>query len=178
MLLPFFYMLREGGLKTSITEWLALMEALKKGLAGQSVDDFYYLARTTLVKDESELDRFDRIFGAYFKGVDDALGDLFRDIPDEWLRQQAELMLTEEEKAQIEAMGGFEALMSALQERLDEQEDRHEGGSKWIGTAGTSPFGAYGYNPEGVRMGQHGSRTRTRHAQHQGGAAASAQVRA
>ena len=137
------------------------MEALKKGLAGQSVDDFYYLARTTLVKDESELDRFDRIFGAYFKGVDDALGDLFRDIPDEWLRQQAELMLTEEEKAQIEAMGGFEALMSALQERLDEQEDRHEGGSKWIGTAGTSPFGAYGYNPEGVRMGQHGSRNRS-----------------
>jgi uncharacterized protein with von Willebrand factor type A (vWA) domain len=161
MLLPFFYMLREGGMKTSITEWLALMEALKKGLAGQSVDDFYYLARTTLVKDESELDRFDRIFGVYFKGVDDALGDLFRDVPDEWLRQQAELMLTEEEKAQIEAMGGFEALMRALQERLDEQEDRHEGGSKWIGTAGTSPFGAYGYNPEGVRMGQHGSRNRS-----------------
>ena len=161
MLLPFFYMLREGGMKTSITEWLALLEALKKGLAGQSVDDFYYLARATLVKDESELDRFDRIFGAYFKGVEDSLSDLFQEIPDEWLRRQAELLLTEEERAQIEALGGFEELMKALQERLEEQENRHEGGSKWIGTAGTSPFGAYGYNPEGIRMGQAGSRNRS-----------------
>ena len=144
MLLPFFYMLREGGMKTSITEWLALLEAMKRGLAGQSVDDFYYLARTTLVKDESELDRFDRIFGVYFQGVEDSLSDLFQDIPDDWLRAQAELLLTEEERAQIEAMGGFEELMRALQERLEEQEDRHEGGNKWIGTAGTSPFGAYG----------------------------------
>ena len=161
MLLSFFYMLREGGMKTSITELLTLLEGMKKGLAGQSVDDFYYLARTTLVKDESELDRFDRIFGAYFKGVEDSLSDLFQDLPEEWLRHQAELMLTEEERAQIESMGGFEELMRALQERLDEQEDRHEGGSKWIGTAGTSPFGAYGYNPEGVRMGQEGSRNRS-----------------
>ena len=161
MLLPFFYMLREGGMKTSITEWLALLEAMKRGLAGQSVDDFYYLARTTLVKDESELDRFDRIFGVYFKGIEDSLSDLFQDIPEEWLRAQAELLLTEEERAQIEAMGGFEELMRALQERLEEQEDRHEGGNKWIGTAGTSPFGAYGFNPEGVRIGQHGSRNRS-----------------
>jgi uncharacterized protein with von Willebrand factor type A (vWA) domain len=161
MLLSFFYMLREGGMKTSITELLTLLEGMKKGLAGQSVDDFYYLARTTLVKDESELDRFDRIFSAYFKGVEDSLSDLFQDLPEEWLRHQAELMLTEEERAQIESMGGFEELMRALQERLDEQEDRHEGGSKWIGTAGTSPFGAYGYNPEGVRMGQEGSRNRS-----------------
>jgi len=161
MLLSFFYMLREGGMKTSITELLTLLEGMKKGLAGQSVDDFYYLARTTLVKDESELDRFDRIFAAYFKGVEDSLSDLFQDLPEEWLRHQAELMLTEEERAQIESMGGFEELMRALQERLDEQEDRHEGGSKWIGTAGTSPFGAYGYNPEGVRMGQEGSRNRS-----------------
>jgi uncharacterized protein with von Willebrand factor type A (vWA) domain len=160
MLLPFFYMLRQGGLKTSITEWLALLEALQKGLAGQSVDDFYYLARATLVKDESELDRFDRIFGAYFKGVEDSLSDLFQTLPEEWLRRETELMLTEEEREQIESMGGFEALMQALKERLDEQENRHEGGSKWIGTAGTSPFGAYGYNPEGVRMGQDGSRNR------------------
>jgi len=160
MLLPFFYMLREGGMKTSITELLTLLEAMKKGLAGQSVDDFYFLARTTLVKDESELDRFDRIFGAYFNGVEDALTDLFQDIPEEWLRRQAELMLTEEERAQIEAMGGFEELMRALQERLDEQSERHEGGNKWIGTAGTSPFGAYGFNPEGVRIGQEGSRNR------------------
>lgn len=160
MLLSFFYLLRDGGMKVSVTEWLALLEAMKRGLAGQSVDDFYYLARTTLVKDESELDRFDRIFGAYFRGVDDALGDLFADIPDEWLRRQAELLLTEEEREQIESLGGFEELMKALQERLDEQQDRHEGGSKWIGTAGTSPFGAYGYNPEGVRVGQQGSRNR------------------
>jgi uncharacterized protein with von Willebrand factor type A (vWA) domain len=160
VLLPFFYMLRQGGLKTSITEWLALLEAMQKGLAGQSVDDFYYLARTTLVKDESELDRFDRIFGAYFQGVEDSLSDLFQALPDEWLRHESELLLTEEERAQIESMGGFEALMQALKERLEEQEDRHAGGSKWIGTAGTSPFGAYGYNPEGVRMGQGGSRNR------------------
>ena len=160
MLLSFFYLLREGGMKVSVTEWLALLDALRHGLAGQSVEDFYFLARTTLVKDESELDRFDRIFGAYFKGVDDALDDLLVDIPDEWLRHQAELLLTEEERAQIEALGGFEELMKALKARLDEQEDRHEGGSKWIGTAGTSPFGAYGYSPEGVRMGQEGSRNR------------------
>jgi uncharacterized protein with von Willebrand factor type A (vWA) domain len=161
MLLSFFYMLREGGMKTSITELLTLLEAMKQGLAGQSVDDFYYLARTTLVKDESELDRFDRIFAAYFKGVEDSLSDLFQEIPEDWLRHQAELMLTEEERAQIESMGGFEELMRALQERLEEQEDRHEGGSKWIGTAGTSPFGAYGYNPEGVRIGQQISRNRS-----------------
>jgi uncharacterized protein with von Willebrand factor type A (vWA) domain len=160
MLLSFFYLLRAGGMKTSVTEWLALLEALQRGLAGQSVDDFYYLARTALVNDESDLDRFDRIFGAYFQGVDDSLGGLFGDIPDDWLRQQAELLLTEEERAQIESLGGFEELMQALRERLDEQEDRHEGGSKWIGTAGTSPFGAYGYNPEGVRIGQHESRNR------------------
>jgi uncharacterized protein with von Willebrand factor type A (vWA) domain len=161
MLLPFFYMLREGGMKTSITELLVLLEGMRKGLAGQSVDDFYFLARTTLVKDESDLDRFDRIFGAYFKGVEDSLADLFQEIPEEWLRRQAELMLSEEERAQIEAMGGFEALMRALKERLDEQDERHEGGSRWIGTAGTSPFGAYGFNPEGVRIGQEGSRHRS-----------------
>ena len=161
MLIPFFYMLREGGMKTSITELLTLLEAMKSGLAGQSVDDFYYLARATLVKDETHLDRFDRIFSAYFRGVEDSLTDLMQAVPDEWLRHQAELMLSDEERAQIEALGGFEALMQALQDRLDEQDDRHEGGNRWIGTAGTSPFGAYGYNPEGVRMGQKGSRNRS-----------------
>jgi len=161
MLIPFFYMLRDGGMKTSITELLTLLEAMKKGLAGQSVDDFYFLARAALVKDESRLDLFDRIFAAYFKGIEDDFADLLQDIPDEWLRHQAELLLSEEERAQIEAMGGFEELMKALQERLEEQDDRHEGGSKWIGTAGTSPFGAYGYNPEGVRIGQAGSRNRS-----------------
>ena len=161
MLIPFFYQLRDGGMKTSITELLTLLEAMQKGVAGQSVDDFYYLSRTCLVKDESQLDRFDRIFAAYFNGVEDSLADLLQDIPEEWLRRQAELTLTAEERAQIEALGGFEALMKALQERLAEQQERHEGGSKWIGTAGTSPFGAYGYNPEGVRIGQQGSRNRS-----------------
>jgi uncharacterized protein with von Willebrand factor type A (vWA) domain len=161
MLIPFFYQLRDGGMKTSITELLTLLEAMQKGVAGQSVDDFYYLSRTCLVKDESQLDRFDRIFAAYFDGVEDSLADLLPDIPEEWLRRQAELTLTEEERARIESLGGFEALIKALQERLDEQQGRHEGGSKWIGTAGTSPFGAYGYNPEGVRMGQQSSRNRS-----------------
>jgi len=160
MLIPFFYLLRDGGMKTSITELLTLLEAMRKGVAGHSVDDFYYLSRACLVKDESQLDRFDRIFAAYFNGIEDNLVDLMQDIPDEWLRRQAELFLSEEERAQIEALGGFEELMRALQERLDEQGERHEGGSKWIGTAGTSPFGAYGYNPEGVRIGQQGSRNR------------------
>jgi uncharacterized protein with von Willebrand factor type A (vWA) domain len=161
MLIPFFFMLRDGGLKPSITELLTLLEAMRRGVAGTSVDDFYFLARSALVKDESKLDLFDRIFAAYFRGVEDSFGDVFEDIPEEWLRRQAELSLSEEERAQIESLGGFEALMKALRERLDEQEDRHEGGSKWIGTAGTSPFGAYGYNPEGVRMGQQGSRNRS-----------------
>jgi uncharacterized protein with von Willebrand factor type A (vWA) domain len=161
MLIPFFYLLRDGGMKPSITELLILLEAMKKGVAGQSVDDFYYLSRACLVKDESKLDLFDRIFAAYFKGVEDSLSDLMTDVPEEWLRQQAELFLSEEERARIETMGGFEELMKALQERLDEQDERHEGGNKWIGTAGTSPFGAYGYNPEGVRIGQQGSRNRS-----------------
>jgi len=161
MLIPFFYLLRDGGMKPSITELLTLLEAMKKGVAGQSVDDFYYLSRACLVKDESKLDLFDRIFAAYFKGVEDSLSDLMTDVPEEWLRHQAELFLSEEERARIETMGGFEELMKALQERLDEQDERHEGGNKWIGTAGTSPFGAYGYNPEGVRIGQQGSRNRS-----------------
>lgn len=161
MLIPFFYMLREGGMKTSITELLMLHDAMKSGLASQSVDDFYFLARSALVKDEAHLDRFDRIFGAYFKGVDDSLSDLLQEIPEEWLQLQAELQLSEEEKGLIESMGGFDELMKALQERLDEQDERHEGGSKWIGTAGMSPFGAYGYNPEGVRISQQGSRNRS-----------------
>ena len=161
MLIPFFYHLREGGIDTSITELLTLLQAMQEGLAGESVEDFYVLARSCLVKDEAKLDRFDRIFSAYFKGVDDSLGDLLQDIPEEWLRRQAELHLSDEEKAEIEAMGGFEELMKALQERLDEQDDRHEGGSRWIGTAGTSPFGAYGFNPEGIRIGQGGSRNRS-----------------
>ena len=161
MLIPFFNRLRDGGMKTSIPELLTLLEAMRSGLANESVDDFYYLARTCLVKDESMLDRFDRIFSAYFRGVDDSLKDLAQELPEDWLRRQAELLLSEEERAKIEAIGDFDELMRALQERLDEQDERHEGGSKWIGTAGTSPFGAYGYNPEGVRIGQQGSRNRS-----------------
>ncbi len=161
MLIPFFALLRDGGLKVSITELLTLLEAMQKGVAGQSVDDFYFLARAALVKDESRLDLFDRLFAVYFNGVEDNFADFMADIPDEWLRHQAELSLSEEERALIESMGGFEALMKALAERLEEQEERHEGGNRWIGTAGTSPFGAYGYNPEGVRIGQAGSRNRS-----------------
>ncbi len=161
MLIPFYYMLRNGGMKTSITELLTLHEAMKSGLADHSVDDFYFLARTTLVKDEAHLDKFDRIFAAYFRGVQDSLQDLMQDVPDDWLQRQAELTLSEEEKKLIESMGGLEELMKALKERLEEQDERHEGGSKWIGTAGTSPFGAYGYNPEGVRIRQQGSRNRS-----------------
>lgn len=160
MLTGFFFMLREGGMKPSVTELLTLLEALKKGVADYSVDDFYYLSRACLVKDESKFDQFDRIFAAHFQGIEDAIKTLSEELPDDWLRKQAELLLSNEERAQIEAMGGFEELMKALQKRLDEQEERHQGGNKWIGTAGTSPFGAYGYNPEGVRIGQQGSRHR------------------
>ena len=160
MLVPFFFLLRDGGVKTSLTELLTLHAVLEKGLAGQSIDDFYYLARASLVKDEAHLDRFDRIFGAYFKGVDDSLADLFTDIPEDWLSRSGDLQLSDEEKAQLEALGGLEELMRALRERLEEQDERHEGGNKWIGTGGTSPFGAFGYNPEGVRMGQAGSGSR------------------
>ncbi|HSD68055.1 MAG TPA: VWA domain-containing protein [Woeseiaceae bacterium] len=160
MLTRFFFMLREGGLKPSITELLTLLEALKAGIAGTSVDDFYFLSRSCLVKDETLFDRFDQIFAAHFHGVEDAFRTLVMDVPEEWLRRQAELLLTDEERARIKALGGFEQLMEALRERMEEQRGRHEGGSKWIGTAGTSPFGAYGYNPEGVRIGQQGSRNR------------------
>ncbi len=160
MLIRFFFMLREGGLKTSITELLTLLEALKNGLAERSVDNFYYLARACLVKDETQFDRFDRIFGAHFQGIEDAFSDLVTEVPDDWLERMAELQLSDEDKAKIESMGGFEELMRALEERLREQTERHEGGNKWIGTAGTSPFGAHGYNPEGVRIGQQGGGNR------------------
>lgn len=160
MLTDFFFMLREGGMKPTITELLTLLEAMKKGVAGQSVDDFYYLSRSCLVKDESKFDRFDQIFAAHFHGIESAFKDLEAELPEEWLRKQAELHLSEEEMAHIESMGGFDALMEALKERLEEQENRHEGGNRWIGTAGTSPFGANGFNPEGVRIGQQGSRHR------------------
>jgi uncharacterized protein with von Willebrand factor type A (vWA) domain len=152
--------LRAAGLPTSITEHLTLMAALRSGVAEYSVEDFYYLARATLVKDERHLDKFDRVFGACFKGLEPPEGVNVQELPEEWLRKLAEKMLTPEEMKQIEALGGFDALMKRLQELLEEQKSRHQGGSKWIGTAGTSPFGAYGYNPEGVRIGQDKSRNR------------------
>ena len=161
MLINFFFELRKAGLDVSITEHLTLLEALKQRLVSCSIDDFYYLARMTLVKDEAKFDKFDRVFGAYFKGIEDLTQGLTAEIPEEWLRRQAELMLSDEEKAKIEAMGGWDKLMEELKKRLEEQNERHEGGNKWIGTGGTSPFGAYGYNPEGIRIGQEGSRHRS-----------------
>jgi uncharacterized protein with von Willebrand factor type A (vWA) domain len=152
--------LRTAGLPTSVTEHLTLMAAMKAGIADYSVEDFYYLARATLVKDERHLDRFDRVFGECFKGLEQPEGVKVQDLPEEWLRKLAERMLTPEEMAKIQALGGLDALMKRLQELLEEQKGRHQGGSKWIGTAGTSPFGAYGYNPEGVRIGQDKSRNR------------------
>lgn len=158
MFTRFFTELRDAKLPVSITEYLTLLRAVRDGVAGGSVNDFYYLSRAALVKDERHLDRFDRVFGHVFQGME-ALDELFgADIPDEWLQKLAELNLTDEEKRQIEAMGGWDKLMETLRQRLEEQKGRHQGGSKWVGTAGTSPYGAYGYNPEGVRIGQDGNR--------------------
>ena len=154
-------MLRAGGLKPSITELLHLLSAMQNSLAEFNVENFYYLSRSIMIKDESLYDRFDQIFSAHFSGIEKIINELFSDVPEEWLRKQAELMLTEEERAKIEAMGGFEKLIETLKKRFEEQKDRHQGGNKWIGTAGTSPFGAYGYNPEGIRIGQAGSRHRS-----------------
>ena len=160
MFASFVEQLRVAGLPVSITEYLTLIGAMKHGVADYSVDDFYFLARATLVKDERHLDRFDRVFASVFQGLEHASGDPATDIPEEWLRRIAEKNLSPEEMAAIEAMGGFEKLMETLRKRLEEQKERHQGGSKWIGTGGTSPFGAYGYNPEGIRIGQTESRHR------------------
>ena len=154
------FALRRGGVPVSITEYLAFLGAVQAGIAEYNLDDFYYLGRSTLVKDERHLDRFDRVFGEFFKGFESPEGDLARELPEEWLRKMAEKLLTPEEMKQVEALGGFEKLMETLRQRLAEQNGRHQGGSKWIGTAGTSPFGAYGYNPEGIRIGQEDSRHR------------------
>jgi uncharacterized protein with von Willebrand factor type A (vWA) domain len=160
MLIRFFFLLREGGLKVSITEFLTLLEAMEKRVTGYSVDEFYYLSRAALVKDESSFDRFDRIFSEHFRGIKALFGEDEAEIPEDWLRHHYERLMSEEEKAMVEALGGWEKLMETLRQRLEEQQERHEGGNKWIGTGGTSPFGAYGYNPEGIRIGQDGSRHR------------------
>ncbi|MFC7331833.1 vWA domain-containing protein [Rhodocista pekingensis] len=163
MFTTFFYELRKAQVPVSLKEYLALMEAMQAHVAAYSIDDFYYLCRAVLVKDERNLDRFDQVFGQVFKGLETSGAtpqEIFAQIPEEWLRKLAEKLLTEEEKAQIQALGGWDRLMETLAKRLAEQEGRHQGGSKWIGTAGTSPFGAHGYNPEGVRIGQQESRHR------------------
>jgi hypothetical protein len=154
MFVDFFHELKKANVPVTLREYLTLMEAMDAKVASGSVEDFYYLARASLVKDERNLDKFDRVFGHVFKGLEALAAEELAQVPEDWLRALTEKFLTEEEKARIEALGGWEKIMEELQKRLEEQKGRHEGGSKWIGTAGTSPFGAYGYNPAGVRIGQ------------------------
>jgi len=177
MLLDFFYTLRSAKLPVSVKEFLTLLEALQKGVVGPNaepsqtdtfdeafssgykIDDFYYLSRAALVKDEKHYDKFDRAFAAYFKGVE-MIADFTKEVPLEWLRKNLELQLSPEELAKIEKMG-WDELMETLKKRFEEQKERHEGGSQWIGTGGTSPFGAFGQNPQGIRIGQDKSRNRS-----------------
>jgi uncharacterized protein len=161
MLVRFFFLLRSAGIPVSITELLTLLEALKAGLGELSAERFYSLARACLVKDERYYDRYDKVFAAHFKGAEDVFAQLQRELPEDWLAKLAVREFTDAEKAEIEALGGWEKLMETLRQRLEEQKERHQGGNKWIGTAGTSPFGAYGFNPEGVRVGQAGGRNRS-----------------
>ena len=161
MFLPFFENLRSSGIPVSLREFLGFLAAMRAGLVTYNIEGFYYLARISMVKDERNLDKFDRVFAASFKGLENISAQQVLDavdIPRGWLTKMAEQYLSAAERAEIEALGGFEALMDTLRQRLRDQQGRHQGGSKWIGTAGTSPFGAYGYNPEGVRIGQDGSR--------------------
>jgi len=160
MFLTFFHALKRAGLPVTLREYLALLESLEAGVIDRKVEDFYYLSRACLVKDERNLDRFDRVFGSVFKGLTEIPETIEAEIPDEWLRLVSELHLSEEDKKRIEELGGWEKIMETLKKRLEEQKERHAGGNKWIGTGGTSPFGAYGYNPAGVRIGQKESRHR------------------
>ena len=162
MLLPFFTALRDAKVPVSMKEWLHLMEAMDRDIAGRKVDDFYHLSRAVLVKDEKHYDRFDQVFGKVFAGIESvgAGEEPSLDVPEDWLKLLNEKFLTDEEKAEIEALGGFDKLMETLKQRLEEQKGRHEGGNKWVGTGGTSPFGHGGYNPEGVRVGGPGKQGR------------------
>ncbi len=159
MLLNLFTALREAKVPVTLREYLTLLEAMKQDVAEHSVEKFYYLSRTALVKDERNLDKFDRVFSTVFKGLESTSVDSLAaaELPEEWLRKLAEKHLTDAEKAEIQAMG-WDKLWETLKQRLEEQTGRHQGGNKWIGTAGTSPYGAYGYNPEGIRIGQEGNR--------------------
>src|SRR5437016_1520829 len=158
MFVQFFSQLKQAGVPVTLREYLTLMEAMEHDLAGRRVDDFYHLSRAALVKDERNLDKFDRVFGHVFKGATLINEAIEGEIPTEWLKKLVDRYLTEEEKKQIEAMGGLDKLLDTLRQRMQEQKGRHQGGSKWIGTAGTSPFGAFGYNPEGVRINQGANR--------------------
>ena len=162
MLTTFFHDLRAAKVPVTLKEYLTLMEAMQADLAAREVETFYYLSRSCLVKDERHLDRFDRVFSHVFRGVEQVGGDGTGqvEIPEEWLKAVSQLYLSDEERAKIEALGDWNKIMEELQKRLAEQEGRHQGGNKWIGTGGTSPFGAYGYNPAGIRIGQKESRHR------------------
>ena len=161
MLTKFFFDLRAAAVPVTITELLTLLEGLKCNVTAHSAEDFYYFARTCLVKDEAHYDRFDRVFAQTFEGAERLFERIVAELPPDWLKAVGERNLSEEEKKKIESLGGWEKLMQTLRERLQEQQGRHEGGNKWIGTAGTSPFGAQGYNPEGIRVGQSRSRNRS-----------------
>ncbi|MEO5972803.1 MAG: VWA domain-containing protein [Sphingomicrobium sp.] len=154
MFISFVEELRRAGVPASLKEHLLLLEALDADVISADPTEFYYLARAVFVHDEGMIDRFDQVFAKVFRGALGAAGDAAATIPEEWLRKVAELYLTPEQMAEISALGSWDEIMAALKARLAEQEARHQGGSKWIGTAGTSPFGAYGFNPEGVRIGQ------------------------
>ena len=160
MLTTFFHELRSAKIPVTLKEYLTLLEAIDAGIASGRVEDFYYLARAALVKDERNLDRFDQIFGHVFKGLELTSDAIEAAIPEEWLRRMSDLHLSDEDKAKIAELGGWDKIMEELQKRLAEQKERHQGGNKWIGTGGTSPFGAYGYNPAGIRIGQKESRHR------------------
>src|SRR3990170_7265801 len=161
MFFSFVDELRAAGIPASMKEYLTLLEALDAEVIASSPEQFYYLARATFVKDEGLLDRFDQVFGKVFKGIETEYGTDAVPIPEDWLKKVAELYLTPEQMEEIKALGSWEEIMETLRKRLAEQQGRHQGGSKWIGTAGTSPFGAYGYNPEGIRIGQDKSRNRS-----------------
>jgi len=161
MFFHFFETLKNTGIPVSLREFLTFLESLKRGLISYDAESFYFLARVAMVKDERHIDKFDRAFSQAFEGLENiSVEQVLKsvDVPAEWLKKMAEKYLTKEEQAEIEALGGFEELMKTLKDRLAEQKERHQGGNKWVGTAGTSPFGAYGYNPEGIRIGQSDSR--------------------